>query len=90
VICRREDFITTPENYREKEPLYNAGSGNTYTGMAGNTLAGITGNTYSGMTGNATPEYAFSPSSDGGFGHRVRFRHQVTVILDIMSDFEVR
>jgi hypothetical protein len=47
-----------PENYREKEPLYNAGSGNTYTGMAGNTLAGITGNTYSGMTGNATPEYA--------------------------------
>jgi len=39
-----------PENYREKEPLYNAGGGNT--------LTGITGNTYSGMTGNATPEYA--------------------------------
>jgi len=27
-----------PENYRGKEPLYNAGSGNTYTGMPGNAL----------------------------------------------------
>jgi len=58
ILWYQEDFIDMPENYREKEPLDDAGSGNTYTGMAGNTLAGITGNTYSGMIGNATPEYA--------------------------------
>jgi len=39
-----------PENYREKEPLYNAGSGNTLTVLAGNTLAVL--------TGNAMPKYA--------------------------------
>jgi len=53
VICRRGDFITTPENYREKEPLYNAGGGNTYTGMAGNT--------YTVLTGNDMPKYAYTP-----------------------------
>jgi len=47
-----------PENYREKEPLYNAGSGNTLTVLAGNTLTEMGGNTYTVLTGNAMPKYA--------------------------------
>jgi phenolic acid decarboxylase len=50
ILWYQEDFIDMPENYREKEPLYNAGNGNT--------LAEMGGNTYTVLTGNAMPKYA--------------------------------